>query len=177
MNKLTNQSLFELKSTTQPVVVGNAAFYVETEIREEDNQYFSSIYRVDLKTKARTLFGGSGSMNTQIKVSGDKKSLTYLSNHTKDDKMQLFAIPLDGGAAKQLTFEENGISNYYWLENSQTVYYQTNIKKEEEEKEEVKKDYPSKIAFTKINYISDGSGPLPEDRLYQIKKITTEEPE
>ena len=92
MNKLTNQSLFDLKSTTQPVVAGNAAFYVETEIREEDNQYFSSIYRVDLKTKARTLFGDSGSVNTQIKVSGDKKSLTYLSNHTKNDKMQLFAI-------------------------------------------------------------------------------------
>lgn len=177
MKKITNQSLFDLKSTTQPIVVGNTAFYVQTEIREEDNQYFSSIYRIDLETKTRTLFGDSGSVNTQIKVSGDKKSLTYLSNHTENEKMQLFSIPLDGGAAKQLTFEENGISNYHWLENSKTIYYQTNIKKEEEEKEEDKKDLPTKRVFTKLNYKADGSGPLPEDRLYQIKKITTEEPE
>lgn len=94
MKKITNQSLFDLKSTTQPIVVGNTAFYVQTEIREEDNQYFSSIYRIDLETKTRTLFGDSGSVNTQIKVSGDKKSLTYLSNHTENEKMQLFSLSL-----------------------------------------------------------------------------------
>src|SRR5699024_8788859 len=152
-------------------------FYVQTEIREEDNQYFSSIYRIDLETKTRTLFGDSGSVNTQIKVSGVKKSLNYLSNHTENEKMQLFSIPLDGGAAKQLTLEENGISNYHWLENTTTVYYQTNSKKEEAEKEEDKKSLSTKRVYTKMNYTADGSGPIPEDRLYQIKRITTEDPD
>src|SRR5699024_11551983 len=85
MKKKTNKSLFDLKSTTQPIVVGNTAFYVQTKKREEDNQYFSSIYRIDLETKTRTLFGDSGSVNTQIKVSGVKKSVTYLQNHTKNE--------------------------------------------------------------------------------------------
>lgn len=181
MNKITNQSLFDLKSVTQPVVTENYAFYVETEMKKEENQYCSSIYRVDLETKERVLFGDSGNVNTQIKLSGDKKALTYLSNNTKDDKMQLFTIPLTGGSAKQLTFEENGVSNYHWLENSDVVYYQTNIKQEETDNEEVEKDLPTKKVFTKLVYKADGSGPLPEDRLFQIKRLAVgvpkEEPE
>src|SRR5699024_11570226 len=80
MKKITNQSLFDLKSTTQPIVVGNTAFYVQTDIREEDNQYFSSIYRIDLETKTRTLFEYIGIMYIHIKVFLDKKYIIYLSN-------------------------------------------------------------------------------------------------
>lgn len=174
MEKITNQSLFDLKSVTQPVVAEGYAFYVETEMLEEENKYVSSIYRVNLETKERVLFGDSGSLNTQIKLSGDKKSLTYLSNNTKDDKVQLFTIPLSGGSATQLTFEENGVSNYHWLADSKTVYYQTNTKQEQEDPEEKESDFPAKKVFTKLTYKADGSGYLPEDRLFQIKKLTVD---
>lgn len=180
LKKITNQSLFELKSVTQPIVVADYAFYVETETNKKDNKYISSIYRLDLKSKERVLFGDSGSINTQIRLSGDHKALTYLSNNTKDEKLQLFSIPLTGGSATQLTSEENGVSNYHWLKDSKTVYYQTNVK-EEEEAEEDKSDLPSKRVFTKLKYKADGGGFLPEDRLFQIKKLnveaTEEEPE
>ena len=174
MEKITNQSLFDLKSVTQSVVAEGYAFYVETEMLEEENKYVSSIYRVNLETKERVLFGDSGSLNTQIKLSGDKKSLTYLSNNTKDDKVQLFTIPLSGGSATQLTFEENGVSNYHWLTDSKTVYYQTNTKQEQEDPEEKESDFPAKKVFTKLTYKADGSGYLLEDRLFQIKKLTVD---
>src|SRR5699024_11500471 len=84
---------------------------------------------------------------------------------------EVFTSPLTGGSEKQVTCEENGISNYHWLENSDVVYYQTNIKQEETDNEEVEKDLPTKKVFTKLVYKADGSGPLPEDRLFQIKRL------
>lgn len=173
MKNIVNESLFDLKTVAQPVVINGYAFYVETEMVKDDNKYVSSIYRVDLKTKERILFGDSGSINTQIQLSADKKHLSYLSNNTKDQKVQLFTIPLAGGSAKQLTFEKNGVSSYRWVVDSSTVYYQTNSEKEVDE-EETDKDLPKKKVFTKLMYKADGVGPLREDRLFQIKKLSAD---
>jgi len=178
MDKITNESLYELKNVSQPLIVGDEAFYLETEMSKEENKYISSIYRVNLHTKKRTLFGDTGSVNTQIKLSPDEEKLSYLSNNTKDEKMQLFTIPLAGGSAKQVTTEENGVGSYFWLEDSQTIYYQTHVQEEEEDSAD-DNDLPEKKVVTKLNYKNDGSGFIPEDRLYQIKKTTasTEKPE
>jgi len=178
MDKITNESLYELKNVSQPLIVGDEAFYLETEMNKEENKYVSSIYRVNLHTHERTLFGDTGSVNTQIKLSPDKEKLSYLSNNTKDEKMQLFTIPLAGGSAKQVTTEENGVSHYFGLEDSQTIYYQTHVKEEEENSAD-DSDLPEKKVVTKLNYKNDGSGFIPEDRLYQIKKTTAgaDEPE
>lgn len=180
MKKITNESLFELKSVSQPIVAGDYAFYLETTMNKEENKYETAIYRVDLKTKERVLFGDSGSLNTALQLSPDKKKLAYLSNNTKDERIQLFTIPLSGGAAKQVTFEKEGMSNYFWLNDSQTIYYQTQVKVEDEEENSAeKKDLPKKKEITKLNYKMDGRGVTPEDRSYQIKKIAIdqEEPE
>ena len=172
MDHITNESLFDLKSVTQPIVADGYAFFVETEMNEEENNYHSSIYRVDSATKERVHFGDTGSVNTQIQLSPDKTFLTYLSNNTQDKKVQLFSIPLTGGSATQLTFEENGVNNYLWVGNSEKIYYQTNVKEEQEGHEDETSDLPSKKVFTKLGYKADGSGYLPEDRLFQIKKLT-----
>lgn len=173
MNKITNKSLFDLKNVTQPVVVGDDVYYVETEIDQEENNYLSSIYRLNLNTKEITLFGDTGDKNLQIKLTPDKKNLAYLSNNTVDEKMQLFIMPLDGGAAKQITEEKNGISNYLFVADSQTIYYQTTIEKEEQDdKEEDKSEFPTKNEFTKLQYKADGQGIISEDVSYQIKKVS-----
>lgn len=172
MEKISNESLFELKNVSQPLVVGDYAFYLETKIIKADNEYISSIYRIHLKTNERTHFGDTGSNNSHMKLSPDKKLLTYLSNNTKDKKMQLFAIPLDGGAANQLTTEENGISNYLWVENSQTIYYQTFVEEaEEEEGNDKEEELPTKSVFTKLKYKAEGAGTLAENKMFQIKKV------
>lgn len=172
MKKITNDSLFELKNVSQPLVVGDYAFYLETEIVEKENEYRSSIYRIHQQTKERTHFGDTGSINSQVKLAPDKKSLTYLSNNTTDKQMQLFSIPLTGGAASQLTTEKNGVSNYVWVGERQTIYYQTFIKNDAEAKEEVDAEkLPTKKVFTKLKYKADGQGNLPENQTYQIKRL------
>lgn len=173
MKRITNESLFELKNVSQPLVVGDYAFYLETKMMQEENEYVSSIYRIHLETKERTHFGDTGSSNSRMKLSPDKKLLTYLSNNTKDKKMQLFAIPLAGGAANQLTTEKNGVSNYLWVEDSQTIYYQTFVEEEAEEETDKKEEaLPTKSVFTKLKYKAEGSGNLAENKLFQIKKIS-----
>lgn len=117
MDKITNESLFDLKNVSQPVVAGDKVLYLETKIDKEENNYVSSIYQIDPKTKERIPYGDSGSTNTQIELSPDKKILSYLSNNTKDKKVQLFTMSLTGGAATQVTFEENGVGSYLWVDN------------------------------------------------------------
>ena len=175
MEKITNESLFDLKSVSQPFVVENFVFYIETTIEKEDNKYVSSIYRLNLETNERTLFGDTGSVNMAIKLSPDKEKLSYLSNNTKNEKIQLFTIPLTGGSAKQITYEENGVNNYFWLEDGQTIYYQTYITEKEEA--EVEDGFPEKKVITKLNYQMDSRGVISEDCLYQIKKITLQQEE
>ncbi len=185
MKPITNENLYDLKTVSQPLVVDNYAFVVETEMNKEENKYQTSIYRINLETNERILYGDSGSVNTNIQLSADKKFMSYLSNNTKDEKVQLFTIPLNGGSATQVTFEENGVNNYQWLADSQTVYYQTNIEQEDEKHEEetdnFSKELPSKKVFTKLMYKADGGGYLKENRIFQIKKVTisseTTEPE
>lgn len=176
MDKITNESLFDLKSVSQPLVAGDKVFYIETTMDKDENKYRSSIYQVDTQTNERIPFGDTGNVNTQIELSPDKSTLSYLSNNTKDEKVQLFTIPLNGGSAKQVTHEENGVNNYFWLADSETIYYQTNTKQEDEASEEEnnkdKKDFPEKKVITKLNHKMDGRGVIPEDRTYEIKKVS-----
>ena len=170
MKKITNASLFDLKSVSQPVVVGEHAFYIETRMDQTENKYFSSIYRIDLKTKERVLFSDLASSNTSLQITPDERKLSFLSNNTKDNKMQLFTIPLSGGTLEQVTFEKDGISNYFWLADGQTVYYQTNVQNKTEDENKDTKGFPKKKEITKLNYKMDGRGVIPEDSSYQIKK-------
>lgn len=177
MKKITSESLFELKSVSQPIIVGEHAFYIETRMDKGENKYFSSIYRIHFKTKERVLFSDLASSNSALQLTPDKRKLTFLSNHTKDKKTQLFIIPLSGGMAQQVTFEKEGVSHYFWLADGETLYYQTHSKNESNKENKESKEFPKKKEITKLNYKMDGRGVIPEDRSYQIKKITLDKNE
>lgn len=170
MKKVTNESLYELKSVTQPAVWQDHVFFLETKMDKEENAYHTTIYSVHKKTKERIHWGDGGSANANVKVSPNEKWLSYLSNNTKDKKPQLFLIPLNGGSAEQWTFEENGVANYEWTASGSAIYYQTTKDVEEKEKTE-EKQQPKPTKVTKLQYKFDGRGVLPEDKMFQIKKL------
>jgi dipeptidyl aminopeptidase/acylaminoacyl peptidase len=171
VEKITKESLYDLKSVTQPTVWGDLVFFLETKMDKEENTYLTTIYSVHKHTKERIHWGDSGSANVHLEVSPNKKWLSYVSNNTKNKKPQVFLIPLNGGSAEQLTEEENGVSNYQWSSNGATIYYQTSVDKEKEEKKEKEKALPQPTKITKLQYKFDGRGIIPEDKLFQIKKI------
>lgn len=164
------ESLFALKTVSQPVVYQDNIFFVETIMDKEENEYRSSIYSVDQNTKERVHWGDSGSANIGISISPNGKWLAYVSNNTKNKKKQLFLIGLKGGSAMQLTEEKQGITNYEWNSNGSGIYYQT-AQKTEEKEEEVNKKVPQPQIITKLEYKMDGTGIIPTDLTYQIKKI------
>lgn len=171
MQKINDESLYDLKNLSQALVDKENIFYLETMTSKKENKYLSSIYRLNLKTKERTHFGDSGSMHTKMEQSPDGKYLTYLSNNSSDEKMQIFAIPLAGGSAVQLTHEKNGVSHYLWVKDSSHIYYQTFKEEVEKHTNEEKKELTNKMVITKLKYKEDGQGHLKENQIHQIKKI------
>lgn len=175
MNKetVTTESLFDLKSLGQPVAYGNRIFHIETVPNKEENSYHSYIYSIDQTTKERRRWGDAGTSQSLLMISPNGKYLSYLGNATKDKKMQVMVMPLDGGSAYALTEEKNGVSKYRWAENGATIYYQTTQKNEEEKDDDLKeKKVPNITEIDKLTYKLDGAGMLPKDLTYQIKKIS-----
>lgn len=177
LKTLTPESLFDLKTVSQPKVWKDHVFFVETDLKEETNEYRTSIYSVHQKTEEKTHWGDSGSANVEISVSPNGKWLAYLSNNTEDKKTQIFLISLSGGSAFQLTSEKNGVFSYEWTSNSASVYYQTSKKTKEDsnadQTEEIKdkKKHPEPKVITTLQYKMDGRGVNPVDLTYQIKKV------
>ena len=176
--KITMDSLFKLKSLGQPIAWNNQIYYIETIPNKEDNSYHSAIYSINRTTKERRKWGDAGTSQSSLEISPNGKWLSYLGNNNKEKKMQVMLMPLDGGSAFALTEEKDGVSNYCWTHNSGTIYYQTSIpsKKEEDESAQDKlgteKKLPNTTEIDKLTYKLDGMGILPQDRLYQIKKVT-----
>lgn len=180
MKKITTESLYELKNVSQPVTWKDTVFYLETQIDKTENTYHTAIKSMNTHTKQRRDWGDNGTVNTAIEISPNNKWLSFLSNGTKDKKMQLMIMPLDGGTSVQLTDEKEGVSNYHWTSNGSSIYYQTSTDLTVEEKldnsqkksstdEEDK--LPKATTITKLTYKLDGAGILPAERDYHIKKV------
>ncbi|MBM6615520.1 S9 family peptidase [Desemzia sp. RIT804] len=180
MKKITSESLFGLKNVSQSIAWKNTIFYLETQIDKKENLYRTAIKSLDRTTKQRRDWGDTGSVNTAIKISPNNKWLAYLSNGTKDKKMQLMVMPLDGGSPFQLTEDKEGVSTYYWTNSGASIYYQTAAELElEEEINGDKKDsqsdtsekLPEATNIKKLTYKLDGVGILPQNQNHHVKKI------
>ncbi|WP_028274315.1 S9 family peptidase [Atopococcus tabaci] len=173
MKKIEMESLYDMKNISQPVHWEDTVFYLETKMNKEKNRYDTGIQSIDVQTKERKEWGDGGKTNTAIQVSPNGKWLSYLSNNTKDEKMQLMLMPLAGGRAVQLTEEKEGVSSYKWTANGAGVYYQTNRKQGETDENEDKdeKKLPEPTVIDRLQYKLDGMGVLPQDRMHQIKKV------
>lgn len=181
MEKITAESLFDLKNISQPIAWKNTVFYLETNMDKNENLYRTTIKSIDRSTKKHRSWGDDGSLNTALQVSPNHKWLSFLSNDTKDKKMQIKVIPLDGGSPLLLTDEQEGVSSYVWTDNGSSIYYQTSTKLELEKEinqtgkefsSENKHTFPEATTIQKLTYKLDGQGILPQNKNHHIKKIT-----
>lgn len=168
MAKVGIEDLFVLKSVSQTLVSNSHYFYLETKIDVEQNTYLSAVYSVTLKTNERKLWSNQNSKNSLIKTSPNGKYLSYLSNNTDNNQMQVVLIPIDGGAQRQITFEKNGVTDFHWTSNSSQIYYVTSQKTLSVTSEN---SLPTVTVIDKLSYKEDGSGIIPGNTSYQIKKL------
>lgn len=171
MKVVIDKSLFDLKSVAQVQRAGSEVFFVETKLRENENDYATEIKSVNLKTRKVISWSDNGSVNTSISLSSDNKVLSYLSNDTVDKKSQLRIINISGGSAITLTQEKDGVGQYMWAKNGKSIYYIVSQSPEKTVEEE-KDNKPKPVVIDSIIYQNDGSGIFPTDRKYILKKVS-----
>lgn len=118
MPRFKPENVLELKFVSDPVLSPKAdlALAVHTQILKGDDApfYQSHIFLYDLKTKKSKQLTRSAFADTQPAFSPDGKSIAYLSRKSKDDKAQLYLLPLAGGEAECLTSFKAGVSAFAW---------------------------------------------------------------
>ena len=68
---------------------------------------------------------------------GDRLAFEALDTSAKEQKLQLFVLPMSGGEAKKITDVPNGVEQYAWRPNGQEIAYVTSD--EPENKKEIEK--------------------------------------
>ncbi|MBS4770357.1 S9 family peptidase [Carnobacteriaceae bacterium zg-ZUI240] len=171
MKKIEDRSLFELKSVAQAVVSHDDVFFVETQMREKENDYVTAIKSVNRHSKVVKNWGDNGTVNTALQMSPQKAYISFLTNDNADKKMQLAIMALDGGSAVQLTSEKDGVGQYVWSIDGKYIYFVVSQSPEKDEKEN---DFPKEVVIEKITYQLDGRGVIPTENTYALKKVNIE---
>lgn len=172
MKPITSESLFDLKNVSQPLAAGDRLFYLETRTDKDKNAYLTSAWSIHKKTHERVEWISEEANPSQLEISPNGKWLSYLSS-PKDGKPQVHVMPLNGGGAKVLTEEKEGVRTYEWTSNGSSLYYQTSAAPEdkETEKEETESKKLKPKAITKLQYKMDGAGITEVEKTYQVKKL------
>jgi len=181
MEKITNETLFELKTIAQPAVGQNQVFYLETAVNQETNTYDSAIYSIDPKPNERREWGTEATTHNNLKVSPDEQRLSFVTTDPKKGESTLWTMPVSGGKPQALVTEK-GLGDYFWKQDATAVYYKlaqeepVSENQDDTEKTDKQKEFPEVKATTKVNYLADGVGFLKEKKHSIIKKtIATQE--
>lgn len=169
MTKITEETIFELVSLSQPVYRDNQVYFIETRLNQKEDTYETRILSMDLETKIKKHWGNDSLKVSRLDVSPNGKWLSFVAPD-KEDKGQVYLMPTTGGKAVLLTEEKQGVSFYKWSETSGAIYFQTSQCLDKELTEEEKKR-PQVMATDKLTYKLDGAGTLPANQNNQIKKI------
>lgn len=175
MKKITNDSLFELKSLANPKVAQNKVFFIETQMRKKENDYFGEIKSYDLETEKIKIWSPNHVSVQDFDISPNQTYISYTAKIEGNEKLQLFLMPLDGGSPIQLTSEESDIMSYLWSKDSQSVYYQVSKKETtdvDENNDNSSKDLPQPTHIEKITYKNDGAGFVKTNLTYAIYKVS-----
>ncbi|MGO4936138.1 alpha/beta hydrolase family protein [Fundicoccus sp. Sow4_H7] len=167
MKRITKESLFDLKSINQLAQCYYRSYFTQTEMNQKKNRYETSLQSIDLKTKEIRQWFSKTSTIHSITVAPNLGKLIFIASENFEAKPQIFTIPLDGGSAVALTDEKEGVSSYYWIPNTEILYYQTSEKESKEEKEK----YPQPISISRLTYKADGGGFIDYNKKHLIRKI------
>ncbi len=85
---------------------GTTVVYSASTVRQHDEQEYVTLWFLDLHGGARQLTAGMAK-DTNAQWSPDGTQIAFLS--TRDDKPQIYVIPVTGGEARRVTFLKQGV--------------------------------------------------------------------
>lgn len=157
LKPFTMTNLVKLMSPSNPVISpdGNKVLFT---IRKPDivkNRWITQIYILDVPSGNYHQFTTDGKSCTSPQFSPDGKLVTFLSGreylNKESEKMesegrQIWAAPIDGGEALNLTSLKSGIDEYCWSHSGRLIAFLSEKDSETEKDQNVfPKDNPVKI--------------------------------
>lgn len=100
----------------------------------DKSEFVTQIWMANLATKQSVQLTFGDKSSTNPKWSPDGKWIAFLSNR-KDNRNNLYRLPLDGGEAEPLTDLKSGVGNFNWSPDGRSIAYtMTDPKTDDEEK-------------------------------------------
>ncbi|HEX6923271.1 MAG TPA: S9 family peptidase, partial [Bacillales bacterium] len=153
---VTEEDLYKMKFTGSPVLSpdGQSVVYVVTEVSEDKNGYYSSLYINDLEGASQRLTHPYSDekliRDTMPKWSPNGETIAFLSN--RSEKNQVWVLPMNGGEARQLTHSEEGVSSFNWAPDGKRIVFTSKEKVEDKEENE------DVTVVTRLRYKGNGEG-------------------
>jgi dipeptidyl aminopeptidase/acylaminoacyl peptidase len=113
---LSMQRILEAKISPD----GSAVAYVLTRTNWEDNANETELYLASIASGERVKLSGTRKAATSPEWSPDGKRLAFLSE--VGGKSQVFALPMGGGEAVQVTDHGTSVGGYQWWGNDRIVF-------------------------------------------------------
>ena len=123
-----DQSL-EMRSVGAPALSPDAkhVVYEETRTNWEANAFETDLWIADAATGERHLLTLAAKSSTDAKWSPDGRWIAFLSDRvaplpgSPGGKKQVYCMPAAGGEAQQMTKLENGVNEFEWAPDSQSI--------------------------------------------------------
>lgn len=153
---ITAEDLYKMKFTGSPALSpdGRSVVYVVTEVSKEENGYSSSLFISDLDGEPRPLTHPYGEENlirdTKPKWSPTGDAIAFLSN--RNEKPQVWLLPINGGEARPVTAAEEGVDDFNWSPDGTRIVFTAKEKPDDKEENE------DVIVITRLRYKGNGEG-------------------
>ncbi len=126
---ITPKRLWELKRLSDPDLApkGQEAIVTAQTWGDEDDHFQAELWRVDTSTGKQAKLA-DGPFSSHGRYSPDGKKVAYLSKVDKEDKAQIYLIPLDGDKkAQKLTAVPDGVTSFKWNPTGSSIVFTTSV--------------------------------------------------
>lgn len=154
---------WELPGNPQVSPDGSKIVYEVLSIDKESDEYRSTLWLIDGSDSPRKLTSGQWKDSSPA-WSPDGSKIAFTSN--RDEKNQLFVLPINGGEATQVTTLESGVGQFVWSPDGSTFAFTSAIAPKKEGDSDVK-------VITSAYYKFDGMGFI-DDKASQIFVVSAD---
>lgn len=150
--KIEDLYAWELPGNPQVSPDSSKIVYEVLSIDKESDEYRSTLWLIDGKDDPRKITSGQWN-DSQPQWSPDGSKIAFTSN--RDEKSQLFVLPIAGGEAQQITEIKSGIGQFLWSPDGSQIAFTSRVAPEEESDSDVKVITSAHYKFDGLGFIDD----------------------